>query len=227
MATSANPLVAKAQTAAQHALDRLKSKFPAAVPQDEVHDFVFISAELENQKLFRMFRFFMDKDSEVAINEVDKTYRYKPPYNIRSPEQLIAYFQSQSDIQAIEVAKLKKGWADCEPSIDKLETEHKLVVIRNKKDNTPRVIFADDPTLFAPLDKDFVDLWMGIQLPPKDDIIRFLIQAKRTPAGQVAENKAVAKTKAKARKSRQSNKQTNKHMAGLFRDYSALRPKGK
>lgn len=216
--------VTKASLASQHALDRLKDKFPASIPQDDLFAYVLIGADRERAGVTHCLKVILGKDNEVRKLS-DGSYSYKPPIDVRSEEALLQHFQRDADIRSIEVAKLKKGWPECDVAIDKLESEHKLVVLRNKKDSTPRVIFADDPSLHAPLDQDFVNLWMGIQLPQKDDLIRALIQAKRTPAGQVADNKVMAKPKQKVRKTRQSAKQTNKHI-NLFRDYSALK-KGK
>lgn len=216
--------VTKASLASQHALDRLKDKFPSSISQDDLFSYVLHGPDREKPGVTHCLKVILGKDNEIKRSS-DGSYSYKPPIDVRSGEALLQYFQKDADIRSIEVAKLRKGWPDCDSAIDKLESEHKLVVLRNKKDNTPRVIFADDPSLHAPLDPDFVNLWTSIQLPQKDDLIRALIQAKRTPAGQVADNKVVAKPKVKVRKTRQSAKQTNKHI-NLFRDYSALK-KGK
>ena len=214
-----------AKTRATYARDRLKEKFPAILSFDEVADYIFNASERSDTALLNRFTKYVLYHPEIHFDKKKNLLSYRPPYAIRTPEQLIAFFQSNNNVECIEVSKLKKGWADCDAAIDQMENEHKLQVIRNKKDHNPRIIFADDPTLFAPLEKDFVDLYSSISLPGKDDIIRFLIAAKRTPAGQVANNKAVVKNAAKVRKSRQSTKQTNKHMTGLFRDYSQLRTK--
>lgn len=208
------------------AKERIKDKFPAVLRWDDVLNYCFSAIERHKDVLF-YYTQLVKKDSEVTYNEKDNTLVYKPPYPIRTPEQLIEFFQANTDVQSIEVAKLKKGWPDCDAEIDKLEKEHKITVMRNKKDGSPRVIFADDPTLHINLDEEFVNHWQSIQLPSKDDIIRFLIASRRTPAGQVAANTAVVKQKKQARKNRQSTKQTNKHMHGIFKDYSGIRPKGK
>ena len=215
----------KARLASQHALDRLKDKFPASVPEDDLFAYVLNAAD-RGPGVRHCLRVILSKDNEIKKEDNGKSYSYKPPIDVRSEQGLLQLFQRDADQRSLEVAKLKKGWPDCDTAIDKLESEHKLVVLRNKKDGTPRVIFEDDPSLHAPLDREFIDLWMTVPLPPKDDVIKFLVQSKRTPAGRVADNKVIAKVKSKQRKSRQSSKQTNKHMVGIFRDYSALR-KGK
>ena len=220
------PHFTTAQTKSTYAITRLRDAFPAAVNIDDVINYSFGKMEQDDQTV-KTFKTILERSHEVSFNKKEHTYCYKPPYDIRSSEQLIAHFQKQTDTTFINVSDLKKGWPDCEAVIDKMEQQHRLIVIRHKKDNAPRVIWADDASLHAPLDQEFIDLWTSIPLSSKDDVVRYLKQSGRITAGQVADNKATAQTKAKVRKSRQSTKQTNKHMAGLFKDYSALRQKGK
>lgn len=215
-----------AQTKTTFAVTRLREGFPAALPIDDVINYSFGKLE-QNDKIVDTFKKMMEKSREVTVNKKDRTYCYKPPYDIRSSDQLMTYFQNQTDTTFINVLDLKKGWGDCEAVIDKMEQQHRLIVIRHKKDSAPRVIWADDASLHVPLDKEFIDLWTSIPLSSKDDVVRYLKQSGRMTAGQIADNKGVAIAKAKVRKSRQSTKQTNKHMTGLFKDYSALRQKGK
>lgn len=216
-----------AKAKAVYSVDRLRDKFPAALKIEDVVDYAFSVADREDAFTLGAFKRIMKSHGQVTVDEKNATYRYKPPYAIRSPEALIAYFQNQTHTRSLSVEQLKKGWPDCDAAIDKLEKQHKLIVIRTKKDNAPRHIWADDPALFAKVDQEFVDLWNGIELPPKDDIIRYLEKTGRVPAGQVAAPRTAVQAKAKVKKSRQSTKQTNKHMAGLFKDYSGLRQKGK
>ena len=216
-----------AQTKATYAVTRLRENFPAAVNIDDVINYAFGKMEQSDHRIVDTFKRIMERSSEVAVNKKEQSYCYKPPYDIRSSEQLIAHFQKQTDTTFINVSDLRKGWGDCEAVIDKMEQQNRLIVIRHKKDASPRVIWADDASLHAPLDQEFRDIWTTTPLSSKDDVIRYLKQSGRITAGQIAENKAVAQTKQKVRKSRQSTKQTNKHMVGLFKDYSTLRQKGK
>lgn len=220
------PYLTSAQTKSTYAVSRLRENFPAAVSIDDVVNYAFGKME-QDDRTIDTFKKIMERSNEVAVNKKDRTYCYKPPYDIRSSDQLIAHFQKQTDTTFITVSDLKKGWGDCEAVIDKMELQNRLIVIRHKKDNAPRVIWADDASLHAPLDQEFKDLWASIPLSSKDDVVRYLKQSGRITAGQIAENKATAQTKAKVRKSRQSTKQTNKHMVGLFKDYSGMRQKGK
>lgn len=217
----------KAKSRHVYATDRLRDKFPAALGIDDVISYAFSAAEREDTVVINAFKAFMKKSPDIAVDERSNTYRFKPPYPIRSPDELIAYFQKQTHTRSVNVDALKKGWPDCDPAIDKLEKEHKVIVMRAKKDNAAKFIWADDPALSAPVEREFVDLFNTIELAPKDDVIRYLERTGRVPTGQVAAQKTAVQPKAKVRKSRQSTKQTNVHMKGLFKDFSALRQKGK
>ena len=228
MSVVRNPHISAAQAKASMAQDRAKAKFPEVLAYEDVVGFCFSAAERQDEKVLHFFNLLLTKDSALTYDEKAKTIVYKPPYPVRDSKQLIAFFQNNNEITSIDVVQLKKGWPNCEEAIDQLEREHKILVIRKKKDNVPTVIFADDPSLHIPLDQDFRTLWQSVQLPErKDDIIRFLLASHRTPAGQIAEAKVVAKVAKKARKNRQSTKQTNKHMSSIFKDYSGLKPRGK
>lgn len=209
-----------------HVLGRLREKFPSAVSFDEALGFAFTIVERQDDALVKAFRAIMRNSGEVVIENEGRMYRYKPPFAIRNSEDLIEYFQKQTHTRSMAVDDLKKGWIDCDDQIDELEKEHKLMVIRAKKDNAPKYIWADDPALSAPVDSEFVNLWDAIKLPENDEVIRALEQANRTPAGQVAIQNAV-QAKGKTRKMRQSTKKTNTHMSAIFKDFSSLRQKGK
>lgn len=210
------------------AIDRLKDKFPAALKIDDVINYTFSATQSQDATTIKFWRHAMAKSPEVELDDVNKTYQYKPPYDIKSAEELIKFFQNEDHVQSISVDQLRKGWAECDDAINNLAKERKLIVQRGKKDNNaPKWIWPDDPDLFAEVDQEFIDLSNGVELPSKDDIIRYLEKSGRTPAGQVVSNNGVSTAKAKVRKLRQSTKQTNVHMKGLFKDYSNLRQKGK
>lgn len=232
MSSTSKPKISKEQLdkirpKAAMVAQRLQEKFPSSIKVDDLINYVFQAAEREDEGLMKAFRTLLGLNKDIVSLRNGEAFRYKPPYDIQSPDALIAYFQSSQDTRSIEVAKLKKGWPDCEQAIDKLEDEHKLIVMRNKKDSTPRHIWVDDAALCVPFEKEFVEEWNKQQLPSVDDAIRFIRSSGRTPAGQVADIKVAAKPTKKIRKARASVKQTNKHMAGLLRDYSDKRQKGK
>ncbi|KKZ60900.1 transcription initiation factor TFIIE subunit beta [[Emmonsia] crescens] len=152
------------------------------------------------------------------------TFRFKPPHNIRSAEQLLRKLQSQSTAQGMSVRELREGWPNIVQTIDKLEKEGKLLVTRNKKDDHPKMVWANDPSLIQQFDPEFRQIWEKIKIPDQQTVTEELEKAGITPTSK---NKVV-KTRPKiehkkVKKARRSGKTTNTHMAGVLRDYSHLK----
>lgn len=214
-----------------HAVDRLKEKFPASVPFKDLVKFVSFARNDEVPSKYdqdvKYFKRILRLRTDVSSDEASDTFKFKPPYNISSPEQLVGWFQRQDQFRSIEVRDLKQGWPECETAIDRLEKEHKLIVLRNKKDNNPRTLWPDDPDLNVPLDAEFVDIWNRVLLPERDEVIKSLQKGGHIPTGEVSKMVVKQAAEKKKRKARINTKQTNNHMSGIFKDYSGQRPKGK
>lgn len=88
------------------------------------------------------------------------------------------------------------------------------------------MVWADDPSLIAPLDQDFKDIWAQIPLPTVEDTITQLTKMNYKSTGAPASEDQGQKVEKKKKKVRRGVKVTNVHMQGLFRDYSNQRPQG-
>lgn len=152
------------------------------------------------------------------------SFRFRPTHNVRSADELLGFLQRQPTAQGISVRELKDGWPGAIDAIDNLELEGKLLVTRNKKDNSAKMVWPNDPSLAQHVDSDFRELWHKIELPPNPNDLRAeLIKAGLTPTSQVVEKKQNADKKEKKKKVRRGGKTTNTHMAGILRDYSDRR----
>lgn len=152
------------------------------------------------------------------------TFVFKPPYDIRNSEQLLAHLQAQKTAQGLSVKELREGWPDCEVEITKLEKEHKLLVTRNRKDDHAKQVWADDPTLFNPIDDEFRNLWDKTRLPDALTVVEEIEKAGLTPTGKSGAIKPkVVKAEKKTKKPRRGGKMTNTHMTHILRDYSHLK----
>lgn len=133
---------------------------------------------------------------------------------MRSAEELEAYLQRQTTAKGIDVKNLKDGWDAAIPEIDRMEANGQLLVLRNKKDNTPKYVWSNDPSLALHIDDDFKDYWNKIKLPANPDDMRLeLEKAGLTPTSQVKE--PVNPTGSREKKKRQSRKvgrTTNTHI---------------
>ncbi|TKA34186.1 hypothetical protein B0A50_00166 [Salinomyces thailandicus] len=171
-----------------------------------------------------------------------EAFKYRPLVPVTNADQLREYLvrMSLDSARGLLVKDLKDGWPDCGPAINRLEQEGWVLVVRNKKDETPKLLYADSPSLHPPnsqnnltvghIDQDFKDFWAKIRLPANENDIRAeLERAGITPTSQVKEAKPLGggKKEKKQRKEKKNAKKTNVHMAGILKDYSHKRPGGK
>ncbi|KAL2431585.1 hypothetical protein ABEF95_011782 [Exophiala dermatitidis] len=209
-----------------YALARLKEKYPETISWDELLAYVLPAHQRADQDQIVKFRTFLNVNPKVNYDAAADTYKFKPTYNIASADDLLKYLQNQDSALGISVRDLKDGWPDVEETIDRLEAQHKLLVVRNKKDHHPRMVWLDDPTLVAPLDQEFKDIWLQIPLPSVEDTIKELRRMNHKSTGEPARPDTATRPKEKKKKVRRGQKITNIHMQGLFRDYSERRPQG-
>lgn len=154
----------------------------------------------------------------------DGSFRFRPPHNIRSGEQLLAKLQSQPTAQGMSVRELREGWSSSIETINQLEKEGKLLVTRNKKDDHPKMVWANDPSLVQQFDPEFRQIWEKIKIPDNKAVAEELEKAGITPTSKhkVVNSRPTVEQK-KIKKPRRSGKTTNVHMAGVLRDYSHLK----
>jgi transcription initiation factor TFIIE subunit beta len=152
------------------------------------------------------------------------SFSFRPPHNIRSEEQLLQKLQSQTTMTGILVKDLKEGWSGVEQSIDKLEQEGKLLVTRNKKDNHPKMVWANDPSLMHKFDDEFRQIWEKTKVPDQQQVLEDLEKAGMIPTNKNKVVKPRPKVEQKkTKKPRRTGKTTNTHMMGILRDYSHLK----
>lgn len=152
------------------------------------------------------------------------TFSFRPPHNIRSPEQLLQKLQTQSTAAGMSVRELREGWPNVEDTINKLEREGKLLVTRNKKDNHAKLVWINDPSLIPHFDAEFRHIWEKIKIPDQQTVKEELEKAGITPTNKNKVVKARPKVEQKkVKKPRRSGKTTNTHMMGVLRDYSHLK----
>jgi transcription initiation factor TFIIE subunit beta len=153
------------------------------------------------------------------------TYAHKPTIpNVRNKTQLLGYLQKQQDAAGVSVKDLKDGWPDCEAAIDELEKDHRLLVVRTKKDNHARTIWSNDPTLVHHVDPEFQAMWLRVEVPSVDNIVQRLTAVGQKPASEDPRLKIQNQPKVEKKKKRQQRrpgKSTNTHMQHLLKEYPA------
>ncbi|KAI9741358.1 MAG: hypothetical protein M1834_003075 [Cirrosporium novae-zelandiae] len=150
------------------------------------------------------------------------SFSYRPMLPIRNGDELLAYLQSQKTAEGVKVnPDLKDGWPDCEPTIDKLETQGKVLVSRFHKENRAKKIWLNDASLRNTIDGEFQTLWHKIRLPASENLAEELEKVNMVPTSKKKEVSQKPKTQEKKRKKpRRVGKTTNKHMENILRDYS-------
>ncbi|CAK7564614.1 MAG: transcription factor TFIIE beta subunit, TFIIEB, Tfa2 [Sporothrix epigloea] len=166
-------------------------------------------------------------DSNADDNWKTGTYEHKPVIpNVKDKTALLQYLQRRTDAQGVNVKDLKDGWPDCESALTALEREHKVLVVRTKKDNHPRMVWQNDPSLCFAVEPEFQSLWHRAVIPSVEDIVGKLTAAGQKPTSEDPRLRAMnqpKEKKAKKRAQRRIGKSTNTHMEHLLKDYSALK----
>lgn len=156
------------------------------------------------------------------------TYAHRPLIpGVRDATSLLAHLQRKTDASGVCVKDLKDGWPDCEDTLTSLERQHKVLVVRTKKDNLPRYVWADDSSLQHKVQPEFQVMWHRVPLPSLDDMHRKLVSVGQKPTSEDPRKTAQGlgnkpKTQ-KKRAGKRAGKATNVHMAHLMQDYSNLR----
>jgi transcription initiation factor TFIIE subunit beta len=203
-----------------YAVNRLREKFPESQTQEELVTYVLNKQRRDDSAYVQLFISQLLINPKVNYDKEKDEFIFKPEHNITDADSLLKYLQNQDTAMGIQVSKLKDGWQGVESTIDKLEADHRLLVTRNRKDNHPRMVWIDDPTLQAPLDQEFKDLWNQIPLPNVEDTIKELRKMNHKSTGEPAVQETAVKKPKEKKKSRRGTKITNTHMQGIFRDYS-------
>ncbi|PHH78540.1 hypothetical protein CDD82_3007 [Ophiocordyceps australis] len=157
------------------------------------------------------------------------TYSHRPIIpGVRDATSLLAHLQRKSDSSGVSVKDLKDGWPDCDETLASLERQHRILVVRTKKDGLARYVWLDDPSLHHPVEAEFQSMWQRVNLPSLDDMHRRLVSVGQKPTSEDPRkaNQANSGAKPKAQKKRagkRAGKATNVHMAHLMQDYSGLR----
>lgn len=156
------------------------------------------------------------------------TYVHRPIIpGVKDGTSLLAHLQKKTDASGVSVKDLKDGWPDCEDTLTRLEKQHKILVVRTKKDNFPRFVWADDSSLHHEVQPEFQQMWQRVPIPSLEDMHRKLVAVGQKPTSEDPHKNAQggpAKPKQqKKRAGKRIGKATNVHMAHLMQDYSNLR----
>lgn len=182
--------------------------------------------ELEGYLLFDISNTLLPLLREIDRIKYDPaldTLEYMALHNIRTSDDLLSFLRSQLTFKGTSVKELRDGWAGCLEAIATLEEENKILVLRNKKDNAPRLVWANLGGDIGAIDEDFVRLWGKIRVPDRDSLYQVLVDNSLKPTGADPHDmkKKPQQQERKTKKARRG-KITNTHMKGILKDYLQL-----
>lgn len=152
------------------------------------------------------------------------SFRFRPIHDVRSADGLLAFLQRQPTAQGILVRELKEGWPGAVDAIHSLETQGRILVTRNKKDATPKMVWANDPSLTHEVESEFTTMWHKIKVPANAaDLRRELVDFGLTPTSVIKMSTSGQGKEKKKKAVRSGGKLTNTHMNSILRDFSHLR----
>ena len=221
-------------------IEYLKDKAPNLIPFEQIIGYLSLPND-GRKNIPNIKRALQGNDRAEYFSKAEsgngkESFKYRPLHPVSNGEELTAYLARQPTMQGISVKDLKDGWPECNGEINSLEKKGEILVVRNKKDDTPKSVWTDSPSyhiLTQPLppnnkqvpqkaDADFVDVWAKTKLPPSEQELRSeLEKAGLTPTSAVKEVKRVeAKKKEKRRINRKGGKTTNSHMIGILKEFN-------
>lgn len=156
---------------------------------------------------------------DVATNSLE----YMSLHNIRNLDDLLNFLRLQPTFKGVAVKELRDGWAGCMEAVAQLEEEDKVLVLRNKKENTPRLVWANFGGEIGTIEPEFVTLWNKIRIPGRDLLYQALVDNLLKPTG-ADPHEIIKKPQVQERKQKKARrgKITNTHMKGILKDYSQL-----
>lgn len=157
----------------------------------------------------------------IKLNEKEQTIQYVSLYNIYSAEDLLKYLQSQPTYQGVPVKQLKDGWNGCLDAIEELENNNQIVVLRTKKENIPRFVWANRGGPIGGVDEAFTNLWLKAKVPSSSELPGALDKAglKPTSVDPSTVKKSAKSADERKQKKPRRGKITNTHMKGVLKDY--------
>lgn len=206
-------------TRVHYAVEHLKEK-DRPIKFDDIYRYLSIPPDRKDEG--RRLRSALMSHPKVDFDQAAGTFRFRPIHNVRSADELRAYLQQQKTAAGIKVVELKDGWPGAVDAIDLLEREGTLLVTRNKKDNAPKMVWPNDPSLglSVAVDDDFQAYWHKTKVPDATDLRKELEKAGLTPTSQVKEITPVnGAIKKKRRINRKAGRSTNTHMSHILKEY--------
>lgn len=158
----------------------------------------------------------------VSLDQQGQTLVYVPLHNIKSGTDLLRVLETQRVFAGLSVKQLKDGWPECLDEITALEQQHRIIVYRTKKDQSPRHVWlnSDRLPLRAHEDPQLTALWNSVEVPGTlvDTLVKNGLKPTSVQPESLKGNQMPVRQQ--RRKKVRRGKITNLHMRGVLKDYS-------
>lgn len=149
------------------------------------------------------------------------TLQYVSLHNIQNGDDLLNFLRGQATFKGTSVKDLKDGWAGYLDAISDLEETNKILILRNKKENGPRLIWPNLGGELGLVDDEYKEMWAKIKIPEANYLYQSLIDQSLKPTGaDPAQIRKKPQQQEKKQKRARRGKITNTHMKGVLKDYS-------
>lgn len=159
------------------------------------------------------------KDHERLIfNEQEKTFAYRHVYNIRSKQDLLDLLKKNREYGGLDYKKIKESYPGLNAPLQELEDEGNVYVLRNQKDNAPRMIFYNDALMNIPMDDEFKEMWNQVDIPKSRAELEIQLEKNGLKSMSVIKEKVIKNQGGPKMKSKRKNgraKITNTHLEGV------------
>lgn len=205
----------------------LSTQLHLAVEFIKQHDAPISVNKLRNYLSFdiskKLLPLLKENIDRIKYNADNDTLEYTSLHNIRSADSLLDFLRSQPTFKGTSVKELSDGWSGCLQAIKELEEKNQILVLRNKKENAPRLVWPNLGGRLGLIDEEFRTMWNNVRLPEPDGLYQALIDQGLKPTGaDPMQIKQKPRQQEQKKKKTRRGKITNTHMKGILKDYSQL-----
>lgn len=156
------------------------------------------------------------RNPRIEYNSDDNTYKYKPIHNIRSKDDIVNLVNTSAGKSGMDVRELQESWKDALKSIDELDSDGRIIVLRTR-DNKARFVYPAENIFEIKISGEFKKMWHEIHVPKESELNRELEKAglKAATSNAKPEKPVVLKYTKIKKKIHKRIKITNKHLVGL------------
>lgn len=157
---------------------------------------------------------------KIRHNQENDTLEYVSLHKILTEDDLLLFLKKQTTFKGVSIDDLKDGWPSYLKVINDLEAKSKIIVLRSKKENLPKLVWFNSLPEVKSVDDEFKEIWFKIQIPEGNALYDELIKNNIKTSGKHPDlMKKRPLQQDKQKKKTRKRKITNIHMKKILKDY--------